>query len=184
MGPPAKEGRSHRRRTREKDSRALNPENRSRAPQLGGLVVPRARPLEVAVPRSPTPPAPPRPAVNQQVPPLRARPTQLLSSHLRGTFWPSPFGAITNQSPTAVSAVFCVKRSFPVFRIDAEGRTCLAGRALSACRVLRGPPTACPGHLHRAPAPSRMPGQRARGPALLSVASTRRCPDPPCSVPI
>lgn len=34
MGPPAKEGRSHRRRTREKDSRALNPENHSRAPQL------------------------------------------------------------------------------------------------------------------------------------------------------
>lgn len=123
------------------------------------------------------PPAPPRPAVNQQVPPLRARPTQLLSSHLRGTFWPSPFGAITNQSTTAVSAVFCVKRSFPVFGIDAEGRTCLAGRVLSACRVLRGPPTACPGHLHRRACPgnARGAGPFSASPARGAV-PTRRAP--------
>lgn len=102
------------------------------------------------------PPAPPRPAVNQQVPPLRARPTQLLSSHLRGTFWLSPFGAITNQSTTAVSAVFCVK---------------------SACRVLQGPPTACPGHLHRRACPgnARGAGPFSASPARGAV-PTRRAP--------
>lgn len=102
---------------------------------------------------------------------------QLLSSHLRGTFWLSPFGAITNQSTTAVSAVFCVKRSFPVFGIDAEGRTCLPGRVLSACRVLRGPPTACPGHLHRRACPGNARAARpfSASPARGAV-PTRRAP--------
>lgn len=94
--------------------------------------------------------------MNQHVPPLRARPTQLLSSHLRGTFWLSPFEAITNQSTTAVSAVFCVK---------------------SACRVLRGPPTACPGRLHRRACPGNARAARpfSASPARGAV-PTRRAP--------
>lgn len=180
MGPPAKEGRSHRRRTREKDSRALNPENRSRAPQLCGLVVPRARPLEVAVPRSPTPPRP------SQAGGEPAGPTATGKAHSAPELSPARdvlAVPVRGYYQSIYNGRFCsilCEKKFSRLRDRRRRAHLLAG---SRAKRLSGPAGAAYG-LPWAPAPSRMPGQRASGPALLSVASTRRCPDPPCSVPI